>query len=109
MSSKKKKRISPKAGGNSNPFQPEAVDSEKDQGEIKIKYSYICKLTKVILIAIIFLLVNIGFGWLLRTITGSRLVAIAVPTAMYYILIRKLCIYIVFPGSFFGYKRRLEM
>jgi len=35
--------------------------------------------------------------------------AIAVPSLMYYFLIRKLTIYIVFPGSFFAYKRKLEM
>ena len=32
-----------------------------------------------------------------------------IPAVVYYVLIRKLCIYIVFPGSFFGYKRRLEI
>ena len=66
-------------------------------------------MAKIVLVALLFLLINIGIGWLLKKATGSRIVAIVIPTTVYYYLIRKLCIYIVFPGSFFGYKRRLEM
>ena len=60
-------------------------------------------------VAAIFLLLNVGIGWMIKALTHSAFLAWAIPAVSYYILIRKLCIYIVFPGSFFGYKRRLEI
>ena len=60
-------------------------------------------------VAALFLLLNVGTGWLIKALTQSVFLAWAIPAVSYYMIIRKLCIYIVFPGSFFGYKRRLEL
>ena len=66
MSTRKRKRHSPKSG-DGNPFvQEQEQDPEQ---EIKIKYSQVCKLGKILLVATVFLLCNIGIGWLIKLMT----------------------------------------